>query len=63
MPKFTRRRLLAGAAPLVAAPVLGKMALGGDADAADRSMQGHVHGHQALGHAAMIGETVPAGGG
>ena len=37
MAKFTRRRLLAGAAPIVAAPVLGKLAFDGDADAAQRT--------------------------
>jgi FtsP/CotA-like multicopper oxidase with cupredoxin domain len=63
MPKLTRRRLLAGAAPIVAAPVLGKLALDGDADAADRTLQHHVHDHAAAGHAAMIGENAPAVGG
>ncbi|MGI9112986.1 MAG: multicopper oxidase domain-containing protein [Gaiellaceae bacterium] len=68
MPKFTRGRLLAGAAPLLAAPVLGKLALEGDAAAGDRSLQGHAHNHQAAhhqaqGHAAMIGENAPAVGG
>src|ERR1700754_645194 len=63
MPKLTRRRLLYGAAPIVAAPVLGKLAFDGDADAASRTLQGHVHDHAALGHAAMIGEDAPAVGG
>jgi manganese oxidase len=63
VPKFTRRRLLAGAAPLVAAPVLAKMALDGDAEAAQRTLQGHVHDHPAMGHAAMIGGAAPAVGG
>jgi FtsP/CotA-like multicopper oxidase with cupredoxin domain len=63
MAKFTRRRLLAGAAPLVAAPVLGKLAFEGDADAAPRTLQGHVHNHSDLGHAAMIGGHAPAVGG
>ena len=61
--KLTRGRLLVGAAPFVAAPVLGKLALDGDASAADRSLQGHVHDHESHGHAAMIGENVPAVGG
>ena len=60
MAKFTRRRLLAGAAPLVAVPVLGKLALDGDAEAAQRTLQGHVHGHAEMGHAAMIGGQAPA---
>ena len=63
MAKFTRRRLLAGAAPLVAVPVLGKLALDGDAEAAQRTLQGHVHGHAEMGHAAMIGGHAPAVGG
>ena len=62
MPKFTRKRLLAGAAPIMAAPVLGKLAFGGDAEAAQRTRQGHT-GAPALGHAAMIGEQAPAVGG
>ena len=63
MAKFTRRRLLAGAAPIVAAPVLGKLAFDGDAEAAQRKLQGHVQGHTAMGHAAMIGGNAPAVGG
>ena len=63
MAKFTRRRLLAGAAPIVAAPVLGKLAFDGDAEAAQRTLQGHVHDHAAMGHAAMIGGQAPAVGG
>src|SRR5262245_54266544 len=67
MPKLSRRTLLAGAAPVVAAPILGRYALGGDASAADhdhsRSLSHHVHNHPAMGHAAMIGEAAPAVGG
>jgi manganese oxidase len=63
MPKFTRRRLLAGAAPIVAAPVLGKLALDGSAAAGERRPAGHIHNHVATGHAAMIGEQAPAVGG
>jgi FtsP/CotA-like multicopper oxidase with cupredoxin domain len=55
--------LLAGAAPLVAAPVLGKLALGNDAGAAGHASQGHVHEHASGGHAAMIGDGAPAVGG
>ncbi len=63
MAKFTRRKLLAGAAPIVVAPVLAKLALDGDATAADRRLAGHVHGPSANGHAAMIGDGAPAVGG
>src|SRR5918995_3160220 len=63
MAKFTRRRLLAGAPPIVAAPVLGKLAFDGDAEAAQRTLQGHLHGHPDLGHAAMVGGDAPAVGG
>jgi len=63
MAKFTRRRLLAGAAPIVAAPVLAKLAFDGDAEAAQRTLQGHVRNHAAMGHAAMIGGDAPAVGG
>jgi len=58
-PRLTRRRLLAAAAPLAAAPLVGRFALDEGAGAA-----GVRHaGHAASGHAAMIGETVPAVGG
>ena len=60
--RLTRGRLLAGAAPLAAAPVLGKLAFGGDAEASGRHMHGHVHNHAASGHATMIGAEVPAVG-
>src|SRR6187551_2861935 len=65
MPKCTRRRLLAGAAPIVAVPVLGKLALDGSAEAAapGRMPQGHVHGNEDIGHAAMVGGRAPAVGG
>jgi FtsP/CotA-like multicopper oxidase with cupredoxin domain len=58
MPKsrLSRRKLLAGAAPLVAAPALSKLAFGGEARASE-----HEHAH--AGHAAMIGEGAPAVGG
>jgi manganese oxidase len=57
--RLTRTRLLAGAAPLVAAGPLAKLALAED-------HAGHVHTaheHSAVGHAAMIGEEAPAVGG
>jgi manganese oxidase len=61
MPKsrLTRRKLLIGAAPLVAAPALAKFGLDGDAKAAEHT--GH-EGH-GLSHAAMFGEAAPAVGG
>ena len=63
MPKLTRGRLLAGAAPLLAAPFIGKLALDEDATAAERQLQDHARNHRSLGHAAMIGENAPAVGG
>jgi FtsP/CotA-like multicopper oxidase with cupredoxin domain len=45
----------------VAAPVLAKLALDGDAEAAQRSLHGHNHAD--MGHAAMIGGHAPAVGG
>ena len=67
MPKtrLTRRGLLVGAAPLVAAGPLARLVLDGEADAADTGGRSHVHDHHygATGHAAMLGEGVPAVGG
>jgi manganese oxidase len=73
MTKLSRRKLLvAGAAPVVAAPLVGRYALGGEATAAghdhsshdhSRSLEDHLEGHAARGHAAMIGEAAPAVGG
>ena len=65
MPKnrLTRRGLIVGAAPLVVAAPLARIALDGRAEAADRKLQGHVHGHASIGHASMLGEQVPAVGG
>jgi FtsP/CotA-like multicopper oxidase with cupredoxin domain len=59
---LTRRRLLVGSAPLVAAPVLGKLALDARADAAGERVAS-AHNHAGHSHAAMIGEAVPAVGG
>src|SRR5687767_5982882 len=66
MPKsrLSRRKLLAGAAPLMAVPALAKLGLDSHAEAAE-------HAHHAAGpesdpefsHAAMYGEGVPAPGG
>lgn len=64
MPKarVTRRALLAGAAPLVAAGPLAKLALA-DGDDHLATHLGHDHEHAHAGHAAMIGAEVPAPGG
>ncbi len=62
--RITRRALIAGAAPIVAAPALAKLALDGSARAAGTGGAAHSsHEHAMLGHAAMIGEQVPAPGG
>jgi FtsP/CotA-like multicopper oxidase with cupredoxin domain len=62
MPKLTRGKLLAGAAPLVAVGPLARVALSsGDDPQRLATHEGHMHA--ALGHAAMIGEEVPAPGG
>jgi manganese oxidase len=56
--RLTRKKLIAGAAPLVAAGPLARLALADDA--------GHVHAsheHPGVGHAAMIGDQAPAVGG
>ena len=48
----------------MAAPVLGKLALDGNAEAAPpRTPQGHIHGQVHMGHAAMLGGQAPAVGG
>lgn len=62
MAKVTRRGLIAGAAPLVAAGPLAKLAL---AEEPERlaTHEGHDHTHATRGHAAMIGAEVPAPGG
>jgi manganese oxidase len=61
MPKLTRRGLIAGAAPLVAAGPLAKLAL---ADGEPERLASHLgRSHGDLGHAAMIGDAVPAVGG
>jgi FtsP/CotA-like multicopper oxidase with cupredoxin domain len=63
MPKFrvTRRRLIAGAAPLVAAGPLARLALAGGEE---REATHARHAQEfPRGHAAMIGSSVPAPGG
>ena len=62
MPKWTRRKLLAGAAPLALAP-LAATRLGHEhpAAAGERLATHEGHEHARMGHAAMIGPTAPAG--
>jgi manganese oxidase len=57
----TRRQLLAGAAPVVATVPLARLALDETQDA-DRAAS-HEHDADRVGHAAMIGDRVPATGG
>jgi manganese oxidase len=59
-PALTRRRLLAAAAPVAAAPLVGKLALG---DRAEPTRDPAMHEHAALGHAAMVREEAPSVGG
>jgi manganese oxidase len=61
---FTRRKLLAGAAPVVAAAPLAKLAWPSGAGASEDHLAVHRgHDHAKRGHAAMIGDAVPAPGG
>jgi FtsP/CotA-like multicopper oxidase with cupredoxin domain len=64
-PGFTRRKLLAAAAPLAAAPVVARYVT--DSAAAESEHGAHEHematAMAPVGHAAMIGEAAPAVGG
>jgi FtsP/CotA-like multicopper oxidase with cupredoxin domain len=60
--KFTRRRLLAGAAPIVTVGPLCSLA-SSPLLASNREATHLGHEHAASGHAAMIGDAVPAPGG
>ncbi|MEX0850532.1 MAG: hypothetical protein WD015_03425, partial [Gaiellaceae bacterium] len=67
---LTRRKLLAAAAPFAAAPLVGKLVLDGTAEAGGHDHSSHGQTRQpashlpgTTGHAAMIGEEVPAVGG
>ena len=62
MPKFTRKGLLATAAPIVAAAPFARLAWPGTAQA-DPSATHLGHDHTKMGHAAMVGPDVPAPGG
>ncbi len=60
--RLSRRALLAGAVPLLAAGPLAKLALADDSE--QRQLASHEGHHRAAsGHAAMLGEQVPAVGG
>jgi FtsP/CotA-like multicopper oxidase with cupredoxin domain len=63
--KLTRKGLIAGAAPLVVAGPLAKLALADNSGEHDHlQLASHEgHGHATQGHAAMIGEQAPAVGG
>jgi FtsP/CotA-like multicopper oxidase with cupredoxin domain len=67
MTKITRRRLLAGAAPVVAAVPVVKLAWPsgtlGETEALAGTAGHGAHRQMSLGHAAMIGDDVPAPGG
>jgi FtsP/CotA-like multicopper oxidase with cupredoxin domain len=62
MAKFTRKQIVAGGLPLVAAAPLAKLAWPSTAHG-ERLATHMGHDHARLGHAAMIGEDVPAPGG
>ena len=72
MPKsrLTRRRLLAAAAPIAVVPIVGKLALDGQAEAGGHDHSAHSgtrmpasHLEGTVGHAAMVGDEAPAVGG
>jgi FtsP/CotA-like multicopper oxidase with cupredoxin domain len=60
---LTRKQVLAGSLPFVAAAPLAKLAWPSAARGSERSALHLGHDHSQLGHAAMIGEEVPAPGG
>jgi hypothetical protein len=62
MPKLTRKQVLAGAAPLVAAAPFARLSLPGHSHS-HPSATHEGHNHPTLGHAAMIRDHVPAVGG
>ena len=61
--RFTRKGLIAGAAPLVAAGPLARLALADESGGHERLASHAGHHHSELGHAAMIGAQAPAVGG
>jgi len=60
---FTRKQVLAGSLPFVAAAPLAKLAWPSAAQGSDRSATHMGQDHAQMGHAAMIGAEVPAPGG
>jgi FtsP/CotA-like multicopper oxidase with cupredoxin domain len=60
---LTRKQVLAGSLPFVAAAPLAKLAWPSAAHGSERSALHLGHDHSQLGHAAMIGAEVPAPGG
>jgi FtsP/CotA-like multicopper oxidase with cupredoxin domain len=63
MAKFSRKQLLAGTLPVVAAAPLAKLAWPNAAQGGERLATHEGHEHARVGHAAMIGDEVPAPGG
>jgi FtsP/CotA-like multicopper oxidase with cupredoxin domain len=64
MAKFTRKQVIAGTLPVVAAAPLARLAWPSTAEGGDDvHMAMHEHDHPRVGHAAMIGPEVPAPGG
>jgi manganese oxidase len=63
MAKFTRKQLVAGTLPVVAAAPLAKLAWPSSAQGGQPLAVHKGHDHPRLGHAAMIGADVPAPGG
>jgi FtsP/CotA-like multicopper oxidase with cupredoxin domain len=61
-PRVTRRALIVGTAPLVAAAPLSKLAFAGTGEG-ERVASHRGHDHDRLGHAAMVYDQVPAPGG
>jgi FtsP/CotA-like multicopper oxidase with cupredoxin domain len=60
---ISRRQLILGAAPVVAAAPLAKLAFAADSSATAAPTGHEGHEHRRAGHAAMIGADVPAPGG
>ncbi|MGH2921902.1 MAG: multicopper oxidase domain-containing protein [Gaiellaceae bacterium] len=63
MAKFTRKQLVAGTLPVVAAAPLAKLAWPSTAQGSQPLAVHKGHDHPRLGHASMIGSEVPAPGG
>src|SRR5918998_3598276 len=63
MAKFTRKQLVAGTLPVVAAAPLARLAWPNAAQGGESLAVHEGHDHAKLGHAAMFGDEVPAPGG